>query len=161
MEEKVIAQKKPPKSPALAGVLSGFIPGTGALYNGQILKGIVFLITFPGLITMQQHGSAQPFVALLLAGFYIYQIIDAIQTAKLINRIALKEGEAEEEKIEEFPKAVKAGSVFWGAFLMGLGGIFLLANFEVLSYGTIFDFWPLAVIAVGIKLVVDYFSKKE
>jgi len=161
MEEKVIIQKKPPKSPGLAGVLSFFIPGTGALYNAQILKGLVFLIIFSGLVTIQQHGEAQPFLGLLLAAFYIYQIIDAVQTSKSINRLALKgEKEEKEEKVEEFPQAVKAGSVFWGAILMAVGGILLLANFEVISYGTLFDFWPLVVIVIGIKLIADYFSKK-
>ena len=43
MEEKVVLQR-PPKSPALAGILSFFFPGTGALYNGQPLKFLVVIL---------------------------------------------------------------------------------------------------------------------
>lgn len=163
MEEKVV-YKRPPKSPALAGILSIFIPGTGALYNGQLFKGLIFMIIIPGLISLLAQGPELfiiLFASLLLAGFYIYQIIDAVHTAKSINRRALLGEDVEEVEIEEFPQAVKSGSVFWGAFLMGLGGILLLANFEVISYGTIFDLWPIAVIAIGIKLISDYFIKNK
>ena len=157
MEEKVVV-KKPPKSPTLAGFLA-CIPGIGAIYNGQLLKGIIFIIIYAGLISMQEHEAIQPLAAFLLTGFIIYMIIEAVQTAKKINRSALI-GEKEEEAEEEVTAAIKTGSVFWGAILMGLGLIFLLANFDVLSYGTVFDFWPLVVIVIGIKLVVDYLSRK-
>lgn len=159
MEEKVVV-KKPPKSPALAGILSIFFPGTGAIYNQQIYKGFIFIIIIAALITMQQYGRAQPFIAILLGGFYIYQIIDSIQTAKSINRRSLLEEEKEEEP-EEIPQFVKTGSVFWGVVLLGLGGILLLANFDVISYDTVWDFWPLVVIVIGLKLVVDYLSRKN
>jgi hypothetical protein len=158
MEEKIII-KKPPKSPTLAGLLAGFIPfGTGALYNGQIRKAIVFFFIFTGLITMQPSEAGQPFLGLLLAGFWIYQIFDAVRTAKSINRRALKE-EEEEIEVEEFPDFVKTGSVFWGVVLMFIGCILLLANFGVLSYNSLFEFWPVAVIIIGVKLVVDYYAK--
>jgi membrane-bound ClpP family serine protease len=65
------------------------------------------------------------------------------------------------EKEEEFPELVKAGSIFWGAVLIVLGAILLLANFEVISYDTVFDFWPVAVIIIGVKLVADYFGKSR
>jgi len=160
MEEKVII-KRPPKSPALAGVLSFFFPGTGALYNRQISKGLLFIVIFAGLVTMQTSGEGQPFLGIILAGFYFYQIIDAIQTAKSINR-RLLHGEGEEiEEIEEFPEVVKTGSIFWGIVLIVLGGVLLLANFEVISYDTIFDFWPVVVIVIGLKFIADYFSKSK
>jgi len=61
---------------------------------------------------MQTSGEGQPFLGIILAGFYFYQIIDAIQTAKSINR-RLLHGEGEEiEEIEEFPEVVKTGSIF-------------------------------------------------
>jgi TM2 domain-containing membrane protein YozV len=160
MAEKETTQKKSPKSPVLAGFL-GLIPGVGAIYNGQVIKGIVFIFIYAGLISMQQHEAIQPLAAFALTGFVIYLIIDAVQTANRINRLALTGDEVEEEKIEEFPKAMKAGSIFWGAVLMALGFVFLLANFEVISYGTVFDFWPVFIIVIGIKLVIDYFSKKK
>jgi len=160
MEEKIVV-KRPPKSPFLAGVLAFFFPfGIGQIYNRQVLKGLIFLIVFAGLVTMQTTGEGQPFLGIILGGFYIYQIIDAVQTSNRINRRYLL-GEEEVEKEEEFPEALKAGSVFWGAVLIVLGGILLLANFEVISYDTVFDFWPVAVIVIGVKLVADYFGKSR
>lgn len=161
MEEKVVVQK-PTKSPALAGILSFFFPfGIGAFYNGEIVKGFVYLIIFAGMVTMQPHGGAQPFAGLILAGFYFFQIIDSVNTAKRINRRARRGEEVEEEEEELVTQAVKSGSVFWGALLIGLGAILLLGNFEVISYKKIFDFWPLVVIVIGIKLVADYFSRNK
>lgn len=162
MTEKIVVEKKPCKSPAAAGILAGFFPGTGALYNGQYLKGILFIIIFAGLITMQPH-TGQPFPALLLAGFYIFQIIEAVQTAKSINRQALAESEEETGPAaeKEILRIEPLGSAFWGIVLIVLGGIFLLGNFDVINYDRIWDFWPVVVIIVGLKLIVDYFGKKN
>jgi TM2 domain-containing membrane protein YozV len=160
MEEKVVVTRQP-KSPALAGILSFFFPfGVGAFYNSQPIKGFIYLLLFAALVTMQSNGDVQPFVGILLGGFYIYQIIDSINTSKSINRRALTGEEVEKEK-EELPEFVKTGSVFWGIVLLALGVILLLANFDVISYETVFDFWPIAIIVVGVKLVADYVAKKN
>lgn len=37
------------RDPGLAAVLSAIIPGVGQLYNGRILRGILWLIITPGL----------------------------------------------------------------------------------------------------------------
>ena len=160
MEEKVVV-KRPPKSSTLAGILAFFLHSTGALYNGQPLKFIVYIIVLAGLITMQTYGEGQPFAALLLAGFYFYQLFEAVQTSNRINRRFLKGEEVEEEKIEEFPQAVKAGSVFWGAFLVALGFVLILANYDVISYNFLFDLWPVVIIVIGVKLVTEYLSKNK
>jgi hypothetical protein len=162
MEEKVIV-RKPPKSPALSGILSFFFPfGVGPLYNGQYLKALIYFLIFAGLVSMQPEGSGQPFFGLLLAGFYIFQIFDSVQTSRDINRRFIHGEDAEGLPLEEFPKAIKTGSIFWGAMLMVLGVIFLLANFEFfIDYETIFDLWPVAVILIGIKLIFDHLSEKK
>ncbi len=162
MEERIIIQQKPPKSPVLAAILSAIFPGIGALYNGQIGKGILYIVLFAGLVTIQDPGP-QPFVGLLIAGFYIFQIIESINTSKAINQAALS-GKPEPVPTAVIPEiAGPQGSIFWGAVLVVLGGVLLLANFDVISYETVFDLWPLAVIGIGLKLVADYFikSKKE
>ena len=163
MEEKIVIQKRPPKSPAVAGILAGFFPiGIGAMYNGLYVKGLVYLFIFAGLVTVQGHGHGQPFFGLILAGFYFYQIIESVQTASAINRRALTGREDETAAIEDqLLEPAKAGSVFWGVVLMGLGALLLLANFDVIDYGTLFDFWPLAVIGLGVKLVFDHFARAK
>jgi len=163
MEEKIIV-KKPPKSPALAGMLSFLFPGTGALYDGQPLKFLVIIVVFAIIITMLAQGVGSPvFLGILLGGLYFYQLIDAIATASAINRRALS-GEIEEIKVEEFPEFVKTGSVFWGIVLMALGVVLLMANYSfIINYERIWNLWPLAIILVGVKLIADYVarSKKE
>ncbi|MFC2169588.1 LiaI-LiaF-like domain-containing protein [Acidobacteriota bacterium] len=161
MEEKVIV-KKQPKSPALSGVLSFFFPGVGSLYNGQTLKGFFYIIVFAGLVTIQTTGQGQPFAGLILGGFYFYQIIETIQSAKGINRRALLGEDVEKvDDEDELSAALKTGSIFWGAVLLVLGGILLLANFGIISYETVFDFWPLVVIVIGVKFILEYLSKDK
>jgi len=162
MEEKVIV-KRPPKSPLLAGILSFFFPGTGALYNGQPLKFLVVLLGAAIMITMlaQEEGSA-PFLGIMLGGLYFYQFIDAIVTASAINRKALLGEDVGEIKIEELPEFVRTGSVFWGFVLMILGVVLLMANFGFLvTYSRIWNLWPLVVIIFGVKLVVDYVARSK
>lgn len=162
MDEKVVV-KRPPKSPGVAGVLAFFFPfGTGALYNGQIRKAIIFFFTFALLCTMLSADvSGELFFGLMMVGFYFYQIFDAVQTAKSINRRALDLEEEEVTDLEEIPEMVKSGSIFWGAILMLLGVILLFANFEVISYDTIGEFWPVAIIIIGIKFISDFYKKEK
>ncbi|MHB8054103.1 MAG: LiaI-LiaF-like domain-containing protein [Candidatus Aminicenantales bacterium] len=162
MTDPNLVPKRPTKSPVAAGILSGFFPGVGALYNGQYSKGILYMVVLAGLITLQDHGG-QPFFGLLLAGFYVFQIIESINSAKAINRVAAGESVPEGTAIPA-PLAVvpsPGNSIFWGALLMALGGIFLLGNFDVIDYDRLWDFWPVIVIIIGIKMIADYFSKKN
>jgi len=164
MTDKIIIQKRPPKSPAAAGILAGLLPGAGSLYNGQIEKAILYIVIFAGLVTFQTRTfSPQPFSGIILGFFYIFQIIDAINGAKDINRRALVENG--DKPLPAKPSAagvaVPSGSVFWGVVLMALGAIFLLANFDLIDFDRIFDFWPVVVIVIGLKMVADYFSKKN
>jgi hypothetical protein len=160
MVDQIIIQKRPPKSPAAAGILSGFFPGTGALYNGQYTKGILFILVFAGLISMQGHGG-QPFFGLLLAGLYFFQIIDSINSAKAINRAALGEPAAGGAEAPLIDLPTPSGSIFWGIVLMALGGVFLLGNFNIIDFDRLWDFWPVIVIVIGLKMIADYFSRKN
>jgi len=64
--------------PVLAGLL-GFIPGVGAMYNGQYIKALAHVLIFAVFVSL----SDKSFVfALLLAAWVFYQVFDAAQTAK-------------------------------------------------------------------------------
>lgn len=67
-------------SPVLAAIL-GLIPGVGAMYNGQFLKGIVHVVVFIALIGATDHFG--PF-GLLIGAWVFYQVFDAYQTAHAI-----------------------------------------------------------------------------
>jgi len=65
-------------NPGLATFL-GFIPGVGAMYNGQFLKGFIHVIIFAVLVSMTDHFGI---FGLFVAAWVFYQVFDAHQTAK-------------------------------------------------------------------------------
>ncbi len=69
------------KSSGIAVVLSFFIPGLGQIYNGQIGKGILFIII--GFILALSLIILIGFV--LYPIFWIYNMYDAYKTAERIN----------------------------------------------------------------------------
>lgn len=159
MEERTAVPQRPQKSPGFAGVLGIFPFGVGALYNGQYAKALLYLIIFAGLTSMQGHGG-QPFLGLLLTGFIVFQFFDNIQSARAVNAVAL--GEAPAGSIAQpLPEIASSGSIFWGIVLIVLGVLLIMANFEVISYDALFDFWPIAVIIVGLKLVLDSVARTK
>lgn len=65
-------------NPGLAALL-GFIPGVGAMYNGQYAKGIIHLLIFAVLTSLaEDHG----FFGIFVAGWIVYQVIEAYHTAR-------------------------------------------------------------------------------
>lgn len=80
--EGTIPPPPPPVSgeanPGLAGLL-GIIPGVGAMYNGQYAKGIVHLVVFAILVSLSNENGI---FGLFIAGWVIYQIIEAVHTAR-------------------------------------------------------------------------------
>jgi TM2 domain-containing membrane protein YozV len=160
MEEKInIKQKTQSKSPVLAAFLS-LLPGVGSLYNGYYLKGILQLIIFAGLVSAQSHGG-QPFIGILLAGYIFYAIFDAAHDAQKISAQAETGGETKVSLEAQVAISRPSGSISWGIILILLGGLFLLANFDVISYDSFIRFWPLALVGLGIKLVFDYYASKK
>jgi TM2 domain-containing membrane protein YozV len=69
------------KNPGLAAVLSFFFTGLGQIYNGQIGKGILFLVL--GIVFLITIIVLIGFI--LYPVFWIYNIYDAYNTAKKIN----------------------------------------------------------------------------
>jgi hypothetical protein len=160
MEERTVMPQRPQKSPGFAGVL-GLIPfGIGAFYNGQWAKGLLYLVVGSGLISAMGHHTSGPFVPLLFTGFFFYQIFDNVQSAKAINAAAT--GQAPSGPgAQALPEIPSAGSIFWGAILIVLGVLLIMANFEIISYDRLFDFWPVAVIVIGFKLVLDSVARSK
>src|SRR5579872_3271124 len=68
-----------PPSIGLATFL-GFIPGAGAMYNGQFLKAFAHIMIFFTLVGAADHIS--DFFGLFVAMFMAYMVIDAHKTAK-------------------------------------------------------------------------------
>ncbi len=64
--------------PVLAALL-GLIPGVGAMYNGQFIKGLVHVVIFAALVSA---AHVYDVFGLLVAGWIFYQVFEAYHTAK-------------------------------------------------------------------------------
>jgi hypothetical protein len=65
-------------SPGVA-MLLGFIPGVGAMYNGQFMKGFIHVVLFVMLIVATQHNGL---FGILIAFSIFYMAFDAYKTAE-------------------------------------------------------------------------------
>ncbi len=71
----------PPQTrPVVAGLL-GFIPGVGAMYNGQFMKGVIHALTFVVLIFLTTHIGI---LGILIGFFVFYMVFDAYKTSEAI-----------------------------------------------------------------------------
>ena len=118
-------------NPTVAGILAGFFPiGVGAVYAGQYAKGLSHLVIMVLLIL--GVSSDVPWYVHMVLGisigfFYVYQIIDAVRSAK-----AIQMGEPAPDPFG-LAQTFGAGDKFEGtkvpagaAILIGLGVLFLL-----------------------------------
>ena len=64
--------------PVLAALL-GLIPGVGAMYNGQFIKGLVHVVIFAVLVSAAHVYGV---FGLFIAGWIFYQVFEAYHTAK-------------------------------------------------------------------------------
>jgi TM2 domain-containing membrane protein YozV len=65
-------------NPAIATLL-GFIPGVGAMYCGEFMKGLIQILIFAALIAAADRAD---FFGVLVAFWYFYMVFDAYRTAK-------------------------------------------------------------------------------
>jgi hypothetical protein len=138
-------------NPAVAGILAGFFPfGVGAVYCSQYAKGFAHLLIFGLLIFGAGHaGSWDWLFGIGIAFFYVYQIIDAVRTAKAVQMgqpvpdpLGLAQTFSAGQKFEA--SKVPVGAVV----LIVLGVMFLLHTMGFWEYG--FDrYWPLLIILAG------------
>ncbi|SRR5579871_550265 len=156
----------------------GFIPGVGAIYNGQFAKGFVHIILFGLLINLAGHGELEPMVGLMIPAFLFYMAIEAHHTAK---RRAL--GLPVDEWSGVFSSDGSTGlgapgipapgaaapmastnrsgaSARSGAamFLIAIGAIILASNLGYLSISQIFRWWPLLLIGLGVSMLISRLS---
>ena len=68
-------------SPGLAAAL-GFIPGVGAMYNGQFLKGFIHVMVFVIMIWMANEYG--PIMVPVFFAYFFYSVFDAYKTAHAV-----------------------------------------------------------------------------
>lgn len=127
----------------------GFIPGLGAVYNGEYLKALIHVLVFGGLIaalnTDWPNGGFYAVLGIGLGCFYLYMPIDSYRVAK-----ARKLGQAEPGLLAE--SGARNNAPIGAFILIGLGVLFLMANFGWLQMEWFSKAWPVALIILGIWL---------
>lgn len=136
-------------SPGLAFLL-GWIPGVGAVYNGQYAKGLIHAVITGLLISIAGHSHGfEPLFGILIAAWFFYMPFEAYHTAK---RRQL--GQNVDEFSSLFPVGpMSARSPVGPLVLIGLGVVFLLNNLDVLNFDAIIKYWPVLFIALGVYLL--------
>jgi hypothetical protein len=133
-------------SPALAFIL-GWIPGVGAIYNGQYVKGLVHALIFGLLVTMASNspGSTQPLLGILLAAFVFYMPFEALHTATARNR-----GLQPDEWSSILPASrYRSGAPIGPIVLIAIGVIYLLNTLDLIDFHEIGRYWPVILIVIG------------
>lgn len=136
--------------PALALIL-GFIPGVGALYNGQYAKGLIHAVVFGLLVSMtsNSHGPLTPFLGIMIAAWVFYMAFEAFHTAS-----KRRHGESAEEFSSLFDIRPTQGRFPAGAILLiALGFILLLDTTDLINLDQLERFWPVGLIVFGLYLL--------
>ena len=164
-----------PQAPALpsgggpspmAAFFLGFIPGVGAIYNGQVAKGLIHVVIIAGLIWAEDRSGGGPFFGLLIFFFWCYMVWDAYTTAKAIQEhrplpdpfglgaslpsldtSAPTHSGPGSETVKHTTHLPTAAIV-----LIGLGVLFLLDNIGIFRWHWFGHLWPVILIALGVGL---------
>jgi hypothetical protein len=169
--------------PALAAIL-GIIPGVGAMYNGEFSKGFIHVLIFATLIWMTDHINGLFGLAIAAFVIYMpfeaYKTARAREmglpapdplginnwfrgapppaTAAVAPAIggvpAVSSGPTAQPDV---PAPREHSRVPVGAVvLIGLGVLFLLDEMDFLHFDRIISrFWPLILIAIGVRILMQ------
>jgi hypothetical protein len=139
----------------LAAFWLGLIPGVGAIYNGQYLKGFVHVAVIGfgfAILDNNAAGGFDQLVGMMLAVFWAYMPFEAYHTAR--NR---QMGQPVDEFSGLFPRR---GANFPAVpvILIGLGTLLLLNNLGLFELRRVLRFWPLLLIGAGVYMLFNRFS---
>jgi TM2 domain-containing membrane protein YozV len=157
-------------SPGLAAVL-GFIPGVGAMYNGQFMKGFIHVLIFASLIWAADRAG---FFGIFIPFFIFYMVLDAYKTAHAIELgLPVPDPFGLEQALggarpaqpapppanpgEPLPVAATGDSTHSNApigavVLIILGLLFLLDNVGIFQFHWIGRLWPIILVVIGVWL---------
>jgi hypothetical protein len=137
--------------PALALIL-GFIPGVGAIYNGQYAKGLIHAVVFGLLVSLAANmhsGTLEPLVGILIAGWVFYMAFEAFHTARKRRFGGTVEEFSSLLDIRSAQGRFPAGAIL----LIGLGFILLLDTTDIISMDQLERYWPIGLILFGLYML--------
>lgn len=160
-------------NPVLAGLL-GFIPGVGAMYNGQFTKAFAHVVIFVLLIVAT--SKIADILGILIAFFVVYMAFEAYKTAEakrhglpapdplgLDKMLGIQESQAQHSAGHsaanatayppvqplqvEPPPPPRDNTPIGAVILIILGVVFLLDNLNLVH---MHHLWPLFLIGIGL-----------
>ncbi len=142
-------------NPTVAGILAGVFPfGVGAVYTGQYAKGLAHLVIFGLLIAGINIGDTghsdllAVICGLSLAFFYVYQIIDAVRSAKAIQMAQPVPDPFGLASTFGGGAKIETSKIPMGAIVLILLGVLFLLHTMGWEFG-LDRFWPLILIVLG------------
>ena len=139
----------PDISPGLAFFL-GWIPGVGAIYNGQYAKGLVHAVIWGILVSITSSDAVrgvEPIFGILITCWMFYMAFEAYHTAR-----KRRSGEAVDEYSSILDLHGRNVPVA-GITLIILGVVMLLYTLHLFDFERIARFWPVLLIAAGAYLL--------
>jgi len=140
-------------SPGLACLL-GFIPGVGAIYNGQYAKGLIHAIVFGLLVSITSSGTAgdlEPMFGILIGVWVMYMALEAYHTAR-----KRRAGEPVDEFSSILDVHGRRGGFPAGAItLIALGVLLLLNTMDVIQLRYLLRYWPVLLILAGAYMLYE------
>jgi hypothetical protein len=145
--------------PGLAFAL-GWIPGVGAIYNGQYAKGLIHAVIWGVLMSIASSDAineVKPVFVILVMAWWAYMVFEAYRTAQKLQR-----GEPVDEYSSvlqlrggpgRFPIAAVA--------LIVLGVLLLLHTLDLVDFDRIVRFWPALLVVAGVYMLWTRFTGRE
>jgi TM2 domain-containing membrane protein YozV len=133
----------------------GWIPGVGAIYNGQYAKGIVHAVVFGilcSILDANLHGLDVVF-AMMLTAWIFYMAFEAYHTAT-----KRRAGEQVDEYSSLIDFRSRGRFPVAGVALILLGTVLLLHTLDILDFDVFARYWPLLLIAAGAWLLYNRFA---
>lgn len=144
----------------------GFIPGVGAMYNGQFIKGFAHIFIFAMLANASDQADIFGF---FVAAFIAYMVIDANKTAKAkrygqplpdllgLNSILGQASNASASSVFQSANTIidRAGQArnkppIAAIVLIGMGVVLLLQNWGAFHFRWVNNLWPIILIVLGV-----------
>lgn len=140
-------------SPGLAFLL-GLIPGVGAIYNGQYVKGLVHVVILGILISIvssDASGGMEPLFGLLIGVWVFYMAFEAYHTARKRQLGQTVDEFSSIVPLRGRPSSFPAGPVA----LIAIGVLFLLNTLDIVRFSQLIRYWPIALIVLGAYMLYE------
>ena len=142
-------------SPFVATLLSFFVPGLGAAYNGQTSKAIVHFAIFASFFQMAVVTDGVTFFVLGVFGTWLFAAVDACRTAQLI-----RAGLAPDAEEDAITRQLYGNPLAWGITLLVLGSMFLAHTMLGVQF-PMRRALPLALVLLGAYILFDYLKRHK